>query len=215
MKRPVKTLKLIERQAAHFKVPVVTVVSQKNDPFRVLVSCILSLRTKDKTTVEASARLFKAADTPQKMLRLPVRIIERLIYPVGFYRNKARVLLGLSRKLMDEFGAKVPRTLLELLEFKGVGRKTANLVLGLGYNIPAICVDTHVHRISNRLGWIKTRVPEETEEALMSIFPRKKWIEINTILVTFGQNICVPISPFCSRCAVGKVCKRVGVSRSR
>ena len=177
----------------------------------MLVSCILSLRTKDKTTVEASLRLFKAADTPRKMLRLPAPRIEKLIYPVGFYRNKAKVILGASRRITDEFRGRVPATLESLLSLKGVGRKTANLVLGLGFNIPAICVDTHVHRISNRLGWVKTKTPEETEKALEKVIPRSHWIDLNTILVTFGQNLCLPVSPFCSRCPVFKSCKRRGV----
>lgn len=180
-----------------------------------MISCILSLRTKDKTTTEASARLFKIADTPRKMERLPLPRLERLIYPVGFYRNKAKVILGASRKIIKDFSGVVPDNLEDLLEFRGVGRKTANLVLGLGYDIPAICVDTHVHRISNRLGWVRAATPGRSEEALKNIIPKNYWIDLNTILVTFGQNICLPLSPFCSRCNVFTLCKRIGVEKFR
>lgn len=210
-----KTIKLIERQVKSFKLPWVTEESKSKDPYRVLISCILSLRTKDKTTAEASKRLFSLADTPRKMIKLPARRIQKLIYPVGFYRNKAKTILGISGKIKEEFRGWVPDNLEDLLKFKGVGRKTANLVLGLGYNIPALCVDTHVHRISNRLGWVKTREPHATEEALQKIIPRNCWIKLNTLLVAFGQNICVPISPFCSRCYVYRYCKKIGVDKFR
>jgi len=210
-----KTIKLIEKQARSFNVPWVTVESKKKDPYRVLISCILSLRTKDKTTAEASNRLFKVADSPGKMIKLSSARIQKLIYPVGFYRNKARAILGMSRKILDDFKERIPDNLEDLLKLKGVGRKTANLVLGLGYNIPAICVDTHVHRISNRLGWVKTKDPHATEEALQKIIPKYYWIKLNTLLVAFGQNLCVPVSPFCSRCDVCGYCKRIGVDKSR
>jgi len=149
------------------------------------------------------------------MIKLSEECVRNLIYPVGFYRTKAKVILGASRRVLKEFGGVVPEDIDSLLSIKGVGRKTANLVLGLGYNIPAICVDTHVHRISNRLGWIRTRSPEETERALAKIIPEREWINLNTTLVTFGQNICLPVSPFCSKCKANKFCKRVGVKRSR
>lgn len=210
-----RTLRLIEKQVKNFGVPIVTRVSYKKDPYQILVSCILSLRTKDKTTSEASRRLFKVADNPKNMIKLSAQRIQKLIYPVGFYRNKAKVILGISRKILDYFSGKVPNRLEQLLQLKGVGRKTANLVLGLGYNIPAVCVDTHVHRITNRLGWVKTKTPENTEEALKKIWPTKEWIGLNTTLVTFGQNICVPISPFCSKCYVFKFCQRAGVTKYR
>jgi endonuclease-3 len=207
----IKTIKLMERQVKNFKVPSVTEISSRKDPYLVLISCILSLRTKDKTTIEASARLFKAANNSKKMVKLPVKRLEKLIYPVGFYRNKAKVIIEISKRILYDFSGSVPDNLEDLLELKGVGRKTANLVLGLGYNIPAICVDTHVHRISNRLGWVRTKNPEDTENALMKIIPKKLWIDLNTYFVAFGQNICVPVSPFCSGCFVFKYCKRVGV----
>jgi len=208
-------LKAIARQVRLFKMPSLNVISRRKDPYLVLVSCILSLRTKDKTTLQASYRLFKSASDPGAMLGLSRKSIERLIYPVGFYHNKAKVILGLSKRILDDFKGKVPRTHEELLSLKGVGRKTANLVLGLGYGIPAICVDTHVHRISNRMGWVSTRDPEETEAALRKIIPEKYWIDLNTILVTFGQNLCLPVSPYCSQCGANKFCRRRGVNKSR
>jgi endonuclease-3 len=211
----IKTIRLIEKQTGEFIVPSVTLISRRRDPYQVLVSCILSLRTKDKTTIEASLRLFKAASDPSAMVKLTSGRVEKIIYPVGFYRKKAKVILNISRKILSDFSGKVPDNLDDLLNFKGVGRKTANLVLGLGYNIPAICVDTHVHRISNRLGWVKTKKPEETEEALKKLIPKKEWIDLNTTLVAFGQNICLPVSPFCSKCDVFKLCKRVAVKKAR
>jgi len=213
--KALKTIKLIKQQSKSFKVPIVTEVAKKRNPYLVLISCILSLRTKDKTTVEASKRLFRIAATPAKMLKLSKEKISKLIYPVGFYRNKSSEILEISKKIMHDFSGRVPHTMEELLNFRGVGRKTANLVLGLGFNIPAICVDTHVHRITNRLGWARTGNPEETEYALEKIIPKNHWIELNTILVTFGQNLCVPVSPFCSRCDVFGICKRAGVEIHR
>ena len=195
--------------------PIVTEVSWSCDPYLVLISCMLSLRTKDETTRAASQRLFKVAKTPYKMVKLPLSRLQKIIYPVGFYRNKARAILESSRSIINEYAGKVPDTLEDLLSLQGVGRKTANLVLGLGYGIPAVCVDTHVHRISNRLGWVKTKDPHQTEEALKKIVPKKYWIDLNNELVTFGQNICVPISPHCSICYVRAMCKRAGVTRSR
>ena len=212
LKTLLKIIRLIKKQVYEFKIPSVTEVSQNKDPYQVLISCILSLRTKDKTTTEAGNRLFQVADNPHGMVKLSARRLEKLIYPVGFYRNKARVILGISRKIIKAFSGKVPDSEDELLKFKGVGRKTANLVLGLGFNIPAICVDTHVHRITNRLGWVRTKNPEETEEALRKIIPRRHWIDLNTLLVTFGQNICLPVSPWCSRCSVYNFCRRVSVT---
>ncbi len=212
---PLKTLALITRQVKTCTVPAVTVVSGSKDPFLVLVSCILSLRTQDATTAAASRRLFACARTPRAMARLGIARIRKLMYPVGFYRVKAGVIAGLCKRLVEEFGGRVPASQQALLSFKGVGRKTANLVLGLGFGIPAICVDTHVHRISNRLGWVRTKTPEETEAALMKVLPRRLWIPVNDSLVTFGQNICQPVSPWCSRCNVRGRCPRKGVVTSR
>lgn len=185
------------------------------DPFRVLVACLLSLRTKDETTGPAAARLFALADTPAAMLALPCRRIERAIYPVGFYRTKAAALHRICRDLLDRFAGQVPPDLDDLLTLHGVGRKTANLVVTLGFGRPGICVDTHVHRISNRLGFVRTRTPDETEQALRARLPKRHWIELNDLLVTFGQNLCRPTSPHCSRCPVGRRCRRVGVTQSR
>lgn len=185
------------------------------DPFRVLIACLLSLRTKDETTGPASDRLFALADSPRTMLRLTPRRIERVIFPVGFYRTKARVILGVCRDLLERFGGHVPNDLDELLSLKGVGRKTANLVVTMGFGKPGICVDTHVHRITNRLGYVRTKSPERTELALRAKLPRKHWIELNDLLVAFGQNVCQPVSPKCSICPVRRACHRVGVTRSR
>jgi endonuclease-3 len=215
MSNLLRVFNLIKKQAIKFTVPSVTLISHSHEPFQVLISCILSLRTKDKTTIEASRRLFQVADNPVQMARLSLRRIEKLIYPVGFFRNKAKSILELSKKINFIYNGKVPNSIEKLLEFKGVGRKTANLVLGLGFNISAICVDIHVHRISNRLGWVKTKTPEETEKALERIVPKKLWIELNTILVAFGQNLCLPVSPWCSKCSVNKFCKKINVLRCR
>lgn len=196
--------------------PSVSVIANdKEDPFRVLVSTVISLRTKDEVTLRAAQRLFSKAATPARLAALSREEIEKLIYPAGFYRTKARNLKTIAEILITEYRSRVPDEEAKLLALPGVGRKTANLVLNLGYGIPAICVDTHVHRISNRMGWVVTRTPEETEFALMKILPRKYWIEINELLVRFGQQLCRPIGPFCSRCPLTGHCNRAGVKRSR
>ena len=187
----------------------------ERDPFRILIACLLSLRTKDETTGPAAERLFALARTPQTMLRLTPRRIERLIFPVGFYRTKARVIRGVCRDLLARFGGKVPDDLETLLTLKGVGRKTANLVVTVAFGRPGICVDTHVHRISNRLGFVKTKTPDQTELALRAKLPRRHWIEANDLLVAFGQNVCQPLSPRCSTCPVRALCPRLGVTHSR
>jgi len=191
------------------------VAERTHDPFRVLIACILSLRTQDTTTGPAADRLFALADTPSAMLRLDARTIARIIYPVGFYRTKARVILGICRDLLDRFDGRVPDDIDALLTLNGVGRKTANLVVTMGFAKPGICVDTHVHRISNRLGYVRTRNPEETEMALRARLPRRYWIGYNDLLVGFGQNVCTPVSPRCSTCPVRALCPRVGVTASR
>jgi len=191
------------------------VADTSGDPFRVLIACILSLRTQDTTTGPAAARLFAVAATPETMRRLPAARIAKLIYPVGFYRTKARVILGICRDLLERFGGRVPDTIDDLLTLNGVGRKTANLVVTMGFGKPGICVDTHVHRISNRLGYVRTRTPEETEMALRARLPRRFWIGYNDLLVAFGQNVCAPISPKCSTCPVRAICRRVGVTSFR
>ncbi len=191
------------------------IAREKRDPFRILVSTIISLRTKDEVTEQASRRLFELADTPAALGKLDVRRVERAIYPAGFYKTKARTLKQISRRLVADYSGRVPDTIDELLTFKGVGRKTATLVVSLGYGIPAICVDTHVHRISNRLGLVETGNPDETEFALMDLLPRRYWIGYNELLVTFGQQVCKPLSPHCSSCPVRRSCRRIGVERYR
>jgi endonuclease-3 len=210
------TIRRLRREAPRWRTTALAQVAEQwRDPFRVLVACLLSLRTKDGTTGPAAARLFALADTPARMLRLAPRTIERAIYPVGFYRTKARVLREISRDLLARFGGAVPDDLDALLTLKGVGRKTANLVVTQGFNKPGICVDVHVHRISNRWGFVRTRSPEETEMALRDRLPRRYWIGYNDLLVSFGQNICLPVSPRCSVCPIRRRCPREGVTRSR
>jgi endonuclease-3 len=211
-----KTLAKIRRVVRPFRTTAVTAVAEKRrDPFRVLISCLISLRTKDEVTDAASNRLFVKADTPAKMLELSEREIAKLIFPAGFYRTKAKRIREISQILRNHYKSRVPDTLEELLTLKGVGRKTANLVLTVAYNKPGICVDTHVHRISNRFGWVKTKTPEQTEMTLRKILPRRYWISINDWLVTFGQNICQPVSPWCSKCPVQKTCPKIGVKYRR
>ena len=206
---------ILKRENKKYIVPIVTIVSMTKSPFMVLISCLLSLRTKDKVTAEASNRLFKLADNPQKMLGLSIKNIEKAIYPVGFYKTKAKRIKEICRVLLDDYEGVVPNEIDELLKLNGVGRKTANLTVTLGYGKLGICVDTHVHRISNRLGLVKTKTPEQTEFALRKKLPQKHWLFYNDLLVTYGQNLCVPISPWCSKCKIFKYCKRVGVKKSR
>ncbi len=209
-------IRRLRREAPSWRVTALAeVAAQWHDPFRVLIACLLSLRTRDETTGPAAARLFALADTPETLRGLSPRTIERAIYPVGFYRTKARVLREVSRDLVERFGGRVPDDIDALLTLKGVGRKTANLVVTQGFNKPGICVDVHVHRISNRLGYVTTRTPAETEIALRGQLPRRYWIGYNDLLVSFGQNICLPVSPYCSRCPLRDDCPRRGVRRSR
>ena len=184
-------------------------------PFRLLVACVISLRTKDEVTAEASKRLFEIAPTPDRLAKLQEKRIARAIYPAGFYNTKATQLKEIGRIIRDDFEDEVPASEADLLAMPGVGRKTANLVLGLGFGIPAICVDTHVHRISNRLGMVSTKTPEQTERSLMEVLPRDLWVPINDLLVTFGQNRCHPTSPRCTNCPLEDICPRDGVTRSR
>ena len=178
------------------------------DPFLVLIACILSLRTNDKTTYPATLRMLEIGRTPKDFAYCDVKALEQAIYPVGFYVNKAKQIQELSKIIYEEMDSKVPDEIDELVKFNGVGRKTANLVLALGFSKPAICVDVHVHRICNRWGYINTKTPEETEFALREILPEKHWLAINTILVTHGQNVCKPISPKCSECPIEKYCQK-------
>ena len=206
----------LKRQVKSLEVPwLEQMSSKKRDPFKVLVSCVLSLRTQDRVTAEASKRLFRLADNPRALSKLPVEETEKAIYPVGFYRVKARNIRNISREIIERFGGRVPNTIEELLTLKGVGRKTANLVVTRGYNKEGICVDTHVHRITNRWGLIKAKTPYQTEFALRETVPVRYWKELNGNLVAFGQGICKPISPLCSRCKVSSYCDRVGVTHHR
>ena len=209
-------IRILKKEAQHFSLPSVSQISQEyKEPFFVLISCLLSLRTKDKTTAEASARLFHLAKSPAEMLELSIGKIEKAIYPAGFYHTKARRIKQICRTLIDTFSSSVPDTLEELLSLKGVGRKTANLVLTEGFGKLGVCVDTHVHRITNRLGFCKTKTPEKTEACLRNTLPKRYWIEYNKLLVTWGQNICKPISPLCSVCAIEKYCQKTGVTTCR
>jgi endonuclease-3 len=209
-------IKTLQREVLQWQEPVVGVVAKSSrDPFQILISTLLSLRTRDQTTAEASERLFRLATTPKGMLKITRRRIERAIYPVGFYRTKAANILDISRTLLDRYGGRVPDEIEELLTLKGVGRKTANLVVTLGFQKPGICVDIHVHRISNRWGYIATKTPAQSEDALRLKLPKRYWMIYNDLLVPFGQNVCKPISPHCSRCTLFRYCERKGVTTSR
>lgn len=209
-------LRALRREAPKWNAPIVSFIAvQTRDPFRTLISCILSLRTKDETTTPATLRLFEHAQTPEQILALGPKRLEKLIYPVGFYRTKVGVIRGICRDLIDKFGGRVPDDLDALLTLKGVGRKTANLVVTQAYGRPGICVDTHVHRISNRWGLVRTKNPDKTEEALRRVLPRRHWLEYNRLLVAFGQTLCHPTSPWCSKCPIEPMCPKIGVIRTR
>ena len=212
-----RVFEILREECAGLRDPAVTEVAGRGrvDPFRVLVSCVLSLRTKDEVTASASRRLFGLAATPAELASLELGAIEEAIYPVGFYRTKARALKDAARDIVERFGSRVPSSMEDLLSLRGVGRKTANLVITLGFGLPGICVDTHVHRIVNRWGLVRTKTPEKTEMALREVLPRRYWIEINDLLVRYGQHICRPISPYCSRCRLSPYCRKMGVKRSR
>ena len=206
-------VRILKKEIRQWPVPVLG--NYLETPFTVLISCLLSLRTQDKTTNAASERLFAIASTPEKMLETPAKVIEKAIYPVSFYRVKTKSIHGISEQLLTRFGGNVPSSLDDLLELPGVGRKTANIVVTLGFRKPGIAVDTHVHRISNRLGYVRTKSPDDTEMALRKKLPPRYWVTFNDLLVTYGQNLCKPISPFCSRCKIAQYCKRIGVAVSR
>ncbi|MDD5169818.1 MAG: endonuclease III [Syntrophales bacterium] len=209
-------IRLMKEYLHDAELPIVSHLAEtRHDPFLILISTLLSLRTKDEVTEEATDRLFALAKTPEQMLALSAQRIERAIYPAGFYHNKARTILDVCRLLIDKFSSKVPDDLDTLLTIKGVGRKTANLVMTLGFDKDGICVDTHVHRISNRLGYVHTKNPDETEFALREKLPQPYWKIINTLMVSFGQRVCRPISPLCSTCPLRTYCDRVGVTKSR
>lgn len=201
----VSTLKAAKQPQSEF----VKLMDSFNSPYLVLIACILSLRTNDRTTYPATLRMLELAKTPKEMKNVKVEDLAKAIYPVGFYENKAKQIIELSRQIDEELDGKVPDTIEELVKFNGVGRKTANLVLSQGFNKPAICVDVHVHRIFNRLGYVCTKNPEETEFALREKLPQKYWIDINTLMVTHGQNICKPTKPKCSECPIVNYCAKI------
>jgi len=209
-------IKILKKELEIGTLPIVSHLAEnQRDSFVILISTILSLRTKDEVTAVATERLFKLATTPEEMLKVPLNKIEGTIYPVGFYRVKARNIHHTCEELIKRFASKVPDNIDDLLSIKGVGRKTANLVVSLAYGKDAICVDTHVHRISNRLGYVKTKTPDETEFALRKKLPRRYWIIYNTIMVAFGRKTCKPVSPLCSQCPIYRYCDRIGVTLSR
>jgi len=210
--------KLLKKELKRYDQPVVSKIKKDivNTPFTTLISCILSLRTKDDVTEKASIRLLKDYNTPNKILSLNEDQIASLIYPVGFYKTKAKTIKNISKTLIDSYSGKVPDRFDELMKLKGVGRKTANIVMVYGHNKHGyIPIDVHCHRIPNRLGWIKTKTPEETEVRLKKILPHKYWDDFNNLFVLFGQKICVPISPFCSKCPLEQYCKKISVIRCR
>ena len=207
---------LLQENLKLWELPIVTHLSETDhNPFEILISTLLSLRTKDEVTAVATARLFRLAQSPTEMLKLPEAVIIKAIYPVGFYRNKTKTIHLICRELIDRYHERVPDEIDELLTLKGVGRKTANLVVSLGYGKPAVCVDTHVHRISNRLGYVSTKTPEQTEQALRLKLPVPYWTNYNTLMVAFGRHVCRPVSPLCSRCPVFGYCDRKNVGKSR
>lgn len=212
-----KIFVLLRKNSKTFIPPAIDQIISEfgRDPFLILISCLLSLRTRDTTSVVISRKLFSRGHTPQEILAIPVDDLEKIFYSIGFFRAKARIIRSVCQELIDRFSGHVPQTEQELLSIKGVGQKTANAVLGYAFNIPALCVDTHVHQIANRLGWVQTRTPEQTEQALKKIVPKHYWIELNHLFVLWGQNICTPTRPYCSRCAIAHLCPKLGVIHSR
>jgi endonuclease-3 len=211
-----KLLRVLAIEAPKWNAPIVALAAQQNQsPFLTLIGCILSLRTKDQMTAVACERLFAQARTPAAMLAITPKTLEKLIYPVGFYRTKVRVIRGICTDLLEKFGGEVPDNIDDLLTLGGVGRKTANLVVTQAFRKPGICVDTHVHRISNRWGLVAASTPDKTELALREVLPRRHWIDYNTILVAFGQTLCQPVSPWCTRCPIASACPKIGVVHSR
>jgi len=209
-------IKKVKQRIKKYDQPVLERFNKKlNSPYWVLISCLLSLRTKDETTEIVTKNLFKQAKTPQQILKLPAKKLKKIIYKTGFYNNKAKAIINVTKKILNEFKGKVPDNLDDLLSLPGVGRKTANLVLTVAYNKLGICVDTHVHKIFNRWGYVKTKSPDETELKLRRVLPKKYWKKINNYLVLFGQNICLSVSPFCSKCPIENHCPKIGVKRKR
>ena len=209
-------LNKIKKAVSGYRAPVLERFSDEiNDPYWVLIPCLLSLRAKDETTAVVAANLYKAAPTPQEILKLPLKRLEKIIFKSGFYHNKAKAIRETTAMLLNDFNGIVPDTVEELLKLPGVGRKTANLVVTVAYKKPGICVDTHVHKICSRWGYVRTKHADETEMKLREILPKKYWIKINYWLVLFGQNICLSVSPLCSKCPIEKMCPKTGVGKYR
>jgi len=215
---PKNISKIMDILAKHFDYTERTTLNRmrkKPNPYKILISCLISLRTQDNTTEKVSKKLFQIADTPEKISKLPVKKLEKIIFSSGHYKKKAKTLKHVSNELITKFNGKVPDTKEELLSIKGVGPKTANIVLNFAFQQPTLPIDTHCHRLPNRLGWVKTKTPEKTEPALEKILPKKYWFEFNAIFVLFGKTICQPISPWCSKCPINKLCPKIGVVKSR
>ncbi|MCK5624356.1 endonuclease III [Candidatus Pacearchaeota archaeon] len=210
-----KSLKILSKIYYSNEKTTLNRMRKKPDAFKILISCLLSLRTQNKNTKKASTKLYQIANTPKEISQLPIKKLEKLIFSSGHYKKKARILQSVSKELIKRFNSKVPHTKEELLSIKGIGPKTANIVLAFAFNKNVIPVDTHVHRIPNRLGWIKTKTPEQTETKLERILPKKHWKEFNAIFVQFGQTICQPISPWCSKCPISKYCSKTNINHSR
>ncbi|HLC86768.1 MAG TPA: endonuclease III [Candidatus Nanoarchaeia archaeon] len=210
-----KIIEILKKKYPSTKRTTLNRMRSHPDPFKILISCLLSLRAKDESTEKVSEALFKIADTPEKIAALPIKKLEKIIYSSGHYKKKAKTLQHVSRVLIENYNNKVPETKEELLSIKGIGPKTANIVLAFAFNKCVIPVDTHCHRIPNRLGWVKTKIPEQTEKALEKILPKRYWCNFNAVFVQFGRNICQPVSPWCSKCPINEYCPRIGVVRSR
>lgn len=215
--RAIKIIEILRQATKGMPKPMSTVLTQRygRDPFLVLIGCLLSLRARDTVTIPICIELFKKAKTPEDIIKIPFQELESLFYSIGFYKRKAALVHNVSKEIIQKFNGEVPNSKKELLSIKGVGAKTANLVLAEGFDIPAICVDTHVHRISNRLGLVTTKTPEQTEVALKKVLPKEYWSEWNKLMVMWGQNICVPISPFCSKCPISNLCPKISVNKQR
>jgi endonuclease III len=216
MKKNIESImKILSKKYCSTEKTTLNRMRTKPDSFKILISCLLSLRARDENTEKVSARLFEIADTPEKIVSLSVEKLEKLIYSSGHYKKKARVLQHVSRELIDRFDSKVPDDKDKLLSIKGIGPKTANIVLAFAFGKAVLPIDTHCHRIPNRLGWVKTKTPEKTEKELEKILPKRYWNNFNAIFVQFGRDICQPISPWCSKCPVEKYCRKVGVEKKR
>jgi endonuclease-3 len=210
-----KIMQILEKHFSYKERTTLNKMRKNPDAFKILISCLLSLRARDENTEKVSKQLFKVADTPKEILKIPLKKLEKIIYSSGHYHKKARVLKSVSKEIIKRFNGKVPKTREELLSIKGIGPKTANIVLNFAFNQRVLPIDTHCHRIPNRLGWIKTKTPEKTEKALEKILPKKYWYEFNGIFVLFGRTICQPVSPFCSKCPINKYCPKIGVIKRR